>query len=179
MEAGSADGAGGISWAHGVRYDPIAAAAAYCWTSTIYQRRPLSSNDPSTSTNNYYVRTAHRYAESTRGIDMRPAYTRFLPRLAPGARILDAGCGSGRDSRAFREAGFQVTATDASPELARAAEAWAGIPVEVRRHEDTEEREKPMTASGAQPRFSMSRAPNSRMSSAAMPAHSCPAASST
>jgi predicted transposase YbfD/YdcC len=54
---------------------------------------------------------------------------RFTSLLAPGAAILDFGCGSGRDTKAFLDAGFDVTATDGSPELCAIASEYAGIPV--------------------------------------------------
>ncbi len=44
-------------------------------------------------------------------------------------RILDLGCGSGRDSKAFLEMGFDVTAVDGSKELARMASAYMNHPV--------------------------------------------------
>ncbi|WP_293457458.1 class I SAM-dependent methyltransferase [Phenylobacterium sp.] len=55
----------------------------------------------------------------------------FADLLPPGGRVLDAGCGSGRDARLFREWGFQVTATEAAPKLAALARAHAGVEVEV------------------------------------------------
>lgn len=54
-------------------------------------------------------------------MDLRPLYARFLPHVRPGGLILDAGCGSGRDALAFRQAGFRVEAFDASPQMARQA----------------------------------------------------------
>jgi SAM-dependent methyltransferase len=56
---------------------------------------------------------------------------RFAARLPPGGRVLDAGCGSGRDARAFREWGFAVTATEAAPSLAALARAHSGVDVQV------------------------------------------------
>ncbi|NJN00325.1 MAG: methyltransferase domain-containing protein [Aquincola sp.] len=67
------------------------------------------------------------------GVDMTPIHQRFLARLESGAHILDAGCGSGRDAKAFAEAGFRVTAFDASAELARLASTYCGFEVAVRR----------------------------------------------
>jgi len=55
----------------------------------------------------------------------------FAGGLPPGGRVLDAGCGSGRDAKAFREWGFQVTATEAAPKLAALARAHAGVDVRV------------------------------------------------
>lgn len=55
----------------------------------------------------------------------------FADMLPPGGRVLDAGCGSGRDAKAFREWGFQVIATEAAPSLAALARAHAGVDVRV------------------------------------------------
>ena len=44
--------------------------------------------------------------------------------------MLDAGCGSGRDARIFKDLGFKVSAFDASVELAKRASALLGEPVE-------------------------------------------------
>jgi SAM-dependent methyltransferase len=79
----------------------------------------------------YYAEHAAHYAESTRTVDMVPLYARFLPYVPAGGRILDAGCGSGRDALAFRQRGYLVDAFDASPELASLASAHAGIPIKV------------------------------------------------
>ena len=70
---------------------------------------------------------------------MTPIHRRFHAKLAPQAHILDAGCGPGRDAKAFAEAGFRVTAFDASAELARLASAYCGFRVAVRRFEDVDE----------------------------------------
>ena len=62
-------------------------------------------------------------------LDQQRAFAALLP---SGGRVLDAGCGSGRDAKAFREWGFAVTATEAAPSLAALARAHAGVAVEVR-----------------------------------------------
>ena len=53
------------------------------------------------STLDYYNRNAESYAEQTQGADVTDLYVDFEECLNPGARILDLGCGSGRDSRYF------------------------------------------------------------------------------
>ena len=63
---------------------------------------------------NYYDAHAKEYAELTVNADMSQAYDRFLVYLPAGAGILDAGCGSGRDSLHFIKKGFDVTMLDAS-----------------------------------------------------------------
>lgn len=55
-----------------------------------------------------------QYAESTAHLDMQKLYDRFEKYLPEGASVLDAGCGSGRDSKHFIEKGYTVTAFDAS-----------------------------------------------------------------
>ena len=90
-------------------------------------------------TDQYYEQFAAEFFGSTVGVDMAPIHQRFLARLAPRAHILDAGCGSGRDAKAFAEAGFQVTAFDASAELARLASTHCGFKVAVRRFEDVDD----------------------------------------
>lgn len=49
-------------------------------------------------------------------------FIRFLPKQA-AARVLDIGCGSGRDARALAKRGYTVTAVDPSKEMLRLAEA--------------------------------------------------------
>lgn len=69
-------------------------------------------------------------------LDLSSLYGRFLAHLPASAYILDAGCGSGRDARAFRARGHTVTACDASPALARLASAHCGLTVQVRRFQE-------------------------------------------
>lgn len=84
----------------------------------------------------YYAINAKAFVESTLLVDMRPLYKRFLPLLPVRASILDAGCGSGRDTKYFIERGYQVTAFDASAEIAALAEKEIGRTVQVQRLQD-------------------------------------------
>jgi SAM-dependent methyltransferase len=79
----------------------------------------------------YYEKHAQDYWNSTAHIDMHELYEPFLKELSPGAHILDAGCGSGRDTKAFLEKGYRVTAIDSSPEMAGLATAFTGQHCEV------------------------------------------------
>ncbi|AVR87517.1 DUF3427 domain-containing protein [Thauera aromatica] len=88
----------------------------------------------------YYDKNAAHFAEDTLSVDMSELRSRFLAHVPMGGLILDAGCGAGRDSKAFLEAGFRVRAFDASAELVRLAQIHIGQPVAVRRFEDVTER---------------------------------------
>ena len=74
----------------------------------------------------YYDAHANEYAELTMKADMSLAYDRFLVYLTAGAGILDAGCGSGRDSLCFIKKGYDVTMLDASAGMCRCAEKLTG-----------------------------------------------------
>ncbi len=80
---------------------------------------------------NYYQNNAQTFFDGTVNVDMSPLYEAFTRSLAPGSRVLDAGCGSGRDAKAFREMGYQVEAFDASSALVEMARAHTGLPVQL------------------------------------------------
>ncbi|MEY4765496.1 MAG: hypothetical protein RI907_2169 [Pseudomonadota bacterium] len=92
-----------------------------------------------TPTTDYYDDNAEAFFQSTVGVDMSPLHTRFLQHLAQGATILDAGCGSGRDAKAFKDLGHRVEAFDASAELAKLASSHLQQSVTVRSFLDVHE----------------------------------------
>lgn len=55
----------------------------------------------------------------------------FLARLDAGAAILELGCGGGVDAAEMLRLGFEVDATDGSPEMAVLASARLGRPARV------------------------------------------------
>lgn len=67
----------------------------------------------------YYNINAEDFYHHTIGIDMNHAYEVFLPLLPKHAKILDAGCGTGRDAKYFLEKGYEITAFDASLEMVK------------------------------------------------------------
>jgi SAM-dependent methyltransferase len=71
----------------------------------------------------YYDLNADRFTADTGGLNMSALYERFLHRVEHSGRILDAGCGVGRDALAFVERGYSVVAFDASTEMVRLARA--------------------------------------------------------
>lgn len=74
----------------------------------------------------FYDEHAEEYVSSTLGIDMSHVYHPFLSRMEKGQRILDAGCGSGRDTKAFLDLGYDVLPIDASREMTKATERLTG-----------------------------------------------------
>lgn len=84
----------------------------------------------------FYDRTAETYAIASFPRDASHLYDLFLPLLPASGRILDAGCGSGRDSAAFAARGFQVTAFDASAGMVEIARGLTDLPVRHMRFQD-------------------------------------------
>ena len=84
----------------------------------------------------YYAANAEAFASSTVSVEFTAMQERFVELLEPGARVLDLGCGSGRDAKRFAEAGFAVDAVDGSPELCRIAAEFTGLPVRCMRFEE-------------------------------------------
>ena len=80
----------------------------------------------------YYNRNAARFAADTADLDMSALYDQFLRYLPPCGRILDAGCGVGRDALAFAKRGYSVVAFDAAAEMVRLARERVGSRAEVR-----------------------------------------------
>src|SRR5437870_3109618 len=96
-----------------------------------------AAHDPDTLA--FYDREAAKYASRDKpGLNKR--LETFLASLAKGAKILELGCGSGRDCEAMIRAGFNVTPTDGSVGLAAEAEKRLGRPVKIMRFEELDER---------------------------------------
>ena len=84
----------------------------------------------------YYNKNADSFFAGSVAADMSDVQSRFLSYVPAGGRILDAGCGSGRDSKAFLDAGYDVVSFDASEEMCRRASEYTGKPVLNMRFED-------------------------------------------
>jgi 2-polyprenyl-3-methyl-5-hydroxy-6-metoxy-1,4-benzoquinol methylase len=84
------------------------------------------------NTKDYYNANAADYFAKTVNLDVTALYTDFLGELHKGDKILDVGCGSGRDSKAFLDMGYDVTSVDGSIKLAKLASAYIGREVLVR-----------------------------------------------
>ena len=84
----------------------------------------------------YYNKNADSFFEGSVNADMSEDRSRFLDYVPDGGRILDAGCGSGRDSKAFLDAGYDVVSFDASEEMRKRASEYIGREVLDLRLED-------------------------------------------
>lgn len=70
------------------------------------------------TTLDYYQTHAKDFFSQTIDVDMQNVYQPFLNNLPNGEqKILDVGCGSGRDSVFFANQGFEVVAIDGSQNL--------------------------------------------------------------
>lgn len=81
------------------------------------------------STLDYYNENALEYFDTTINADMTEQYNLFLKYLGTSGRILDLGCGSGRDALYFKKLGYVVDAIDGSEELCKLATQYTKIPV--------------------------------------------------
>ncbi|HAW44940.1 MAG TPA: SAM-dependent methyltransferase [Sutterella sp.] len=77
----------------------------------------------------YYNRKAAAFSADTQTVEFSAIQNGFVSRLPVGGRVLDLGCGAGRDSKRFAELGFQVTAVDASEAMCEMTAKFAGVHV--------------------------------------------------
>lgn len=77
----------------------------------------------------YYNQNAQSFIADTQNVEFTSMQDKFLAYLPPGSRILDFGCGSGRDALYFTKKGFRVDAVDGSEEMCRMASAYTGLNV--------------------------------------------------
>ena len=77
----------------------------------------------------YYDKHSDLFVEGTLTADMSAHYEKFLAYIPEGGTIIDAGCGSGRDVKHFKEKGYRVQAFDYSEKMVEIAERHSGVPV--------------------------------------------------
>lgn len=87
----------------------------------------------------YYNKHAEEFTASTFEVDMEGLYQPFLVFLPESAKILDVGCGTGRDTLAFKNKGYHVDAIDYSEELVKKATELTGIQVKYQSFYDLSE----------------------------------------
>jgi SAM-dependent methyltransferase len=85
---------------------------------------------PDDETLRFYAQNATVYATRQRRLD-EGQLNAFLATLPEGGAVLELGTGGGQDAAYMLSRGFNVTPSDASPELAAAAEALLGRAVTI------------------------------------------------
>jgi SAM-dependent methyltransferase len=86
----------------------------------------------------FYRGNAEAYSKRT-FTSRQARLTAFLALLPPGACILELGCGAGGDTAEMLAHGFDVRATDGSPEMAAVASKHLGRTVETLLFHDLDE----------------------------------------
>ena len=79
----------------------------------------------------YYNQNSQKFFSDTFYIDMSEFYNEFCSLIAPGGKILDLGCGTGRDSLYFKNQGFDILALDNSEEMVSIAKKYLGDSVKL------------------------------------------------
>jgi SAM-dependent methyltransferase len=69
----------------------------------------------------YYRKNAVAFDDIASKVYRRPLYDLFTALIPTGGRILDVGCGTGRDSAHFGSKGFEIDAIDVSASMLRIA----------------------------------------------------------
>ena len=90
----------------------------------------------------YYNNKADDFFESTIDVNMQDIYDKFEEYMIPHGHILDAGCGSGRDTKYFLDKCYAVDAFDASKELVKLASDYTGINVRRMFFQDMNDKNK-------------------------------------
>lgn len=86
----------------------------------------------------YYNNHAATFTKDTISVEFEEKQNMLLKYLELGMHILDFGCGSGRDSKAFLQKGYQVTAMDGSNEMCKVASQTIGQEVICKKFQDLE-----------------------------------------
>ena len=81
------------------------------------------------ATLDYYNENADKFVSGTVNVEFSEVQDKFLSLIPECGRILDYGCGSGRDTKYFLSKGYIVDATDGSEKLCEIAHANTGIEI--------------------------------------------------
>jgi SAM-dependent methyltransferase len=87
----------------------------------------------------FYERRGREWAAALPHAVQSPELDSFLDLLPPGARILELGCGDGRDAERMIARGFDACPSDGSPHMARLASERLGRDVPVLRFAELDE----------------------------------------
>lgn len=89
----------------------------------------------------FYQEHAPHYTMSF-GQAPSPQLDAFLDRLKPAARVLELGCGGGRDAAHMVSRGFDVDPTDGTPAMVKKAQERFDLPARVMRFEQLDAQEE-------------------------------------
>lgn len=96
----------------------------------------MRSMEEDNTTISYYNHNADQYFRNTVYVDMSECRDRFIKHIVSGGKIIDIGAGSGRDTKYFKDSGFDVEAIDASKKLCQLATEYSGVEVQCERIQD-------------------------------------------
>jgi SAM-dependent methyltransferase len=74
----------------------------------------------------YYDKNSKDFHDRTINADVQDLYQKFLKHVSNQGRILDAGCGVGRDSKFFLSKGYEVLPFDGSLEMVKLTSTLLG-----------------------------------------------------
>lgn len=94
------------------------------------------------NTLDYYNSNAKDFVSGTVDVAFTDIQDIFLEYIPDGGKVLDFGCGSGRDTKYFLSKGYDVEATDGSEELCKIASEYTGVKVKQMLFEELDEIEK-------------------------------------
>ena len=89
----------------------------------------MSSQPTENNTLEYYNSKARDFVAGTVDVEFTEIQDGFLNYIPQAGRILDFGCGSGRDTKYFLSKVYNVDALDGSEELCKIAREYTGIAV--------------------------------------------------
>ena len=89
----------------------------------------------------YYNDNAERFIQDTQTASMSDIQKTFLRMIPENGTILDLGCGAGRDSKAFLDAGYKVVSVDGSKKMCEATTQLTGMPAICSTFQDYEPEE--------------------------------------
>lgn len=90
----------------------------------------------------YYNTKAKDFFDNTFDVDMQSLYEVFCRYLPATGKILDVGCGSGRDALYFSKLGYDIEAIDYSPELVKLARKNTGLDIQLASFYDIHEQDR-------------------------------------
>ncbi|WP_161630029.1 NUDIX domain-containing protein [Desulfogranum mediterraneum] len=115
-----------LEWVAPSELDRYDLAQADIPIARVVRERSAGSEEPNAR---FYRERSQAYFRQTASLDPTPILSRLSSRLRSGARVLDLGCGSGRDLRWLKKQGFQATGMERAAGLAELARHHSGCPV--------------------------------------------------